>query len=44
MLVGVLAIQEGTNPKLVRDRLAGFLPAHDAKKEGGAREAASAAA
>jgi chemotaxis protein MotA len=44
MLVGVLAIQEGTNPKLVRDRLAGFLPAHDAKKEGAAREAASATA
>ena len=44
MLVGVLAIQEGTNPKLVRDRLAGFLPAHEAKKEGGAKEAASAPA
>ena len=28
MLVGVLAIQEGVNPKLVRDRLSGFLPHH----------------
>lgn len=44
MLVGVLAIQEGTNPKLVQERLSGFLPAHDTKKEGAAGAAAPAAA
>ena len=32
MLVGVLAIQEGMNPKLVRERLAGFVPQHGDKK------------
>ncbi len=43
MLVGVLAIQEGMNPRLVRDRLAEF--AHDApKKKEGAEVAASASA
>jgi chemotaxis protein MotA len=31
MLSGVLAIQEGLNPKLVRERLAAYVPAHDAK-------------
>jgi chemotaxis protein MotA len=31
MLVGVLAIQEGMNPKLVRERLSEFLPAHASK-------------
>ena len=36
MLTGVLAIQEGTNPKVVRDRLSGFLPAHAAEKGGAA--------
>jgi chemotaxis protein MotA len=43
MLMGVLAIQEGTNPKLVRERLAGFL--HEETKAGGAgaKEAAAAA-
>jgi chemotaxis protein MotA len=44
MLVGVLAIQEGTNPKLVQERLSGFLPAHDHKKEGAAGAAAPATA
>ena len=33
MLAGVLAIQQGMNPKLVRDRLASFLPSHGAKGE-----------
>lgn len=28
MLSGVLAIQQGMNPKLVRDRLSGFVPSH----------------
>lgn len=42
MLVGVLAIQEGTNPKLVRDRLAGFVPAHG--DAAGAAQPAGAAA
>lgn len=32
MLVGVLAIQEGMNPKLVRERLSGFVPHHGDKK------------
>ena len=32
MLSGVLAIQQGMNPKLVRDRLASFLPAHGSAK------------
>jgi chemotaxis protein MotA len=44
MLVGVLAIQEGTNPKLVQERLSGFLPAHDHKKEGAAGAGAPAPA
>lgn len=36
-LVGVLAIQEGMNPKLVRERLAAFAPSHgDAKGGAGA--------
>jgi len=33
MLQGVLAIQEGTNPKLVRDRLSSFLKAEERQKE-----------
>ena len=44
MLAGVLAIQEGTNPKVVRDRLTCFLPQHGPKKEGAAGAAAPAAA
>lgn len=32
MLSGVLAIQQGMNPKLVRDRLASFLPANHGHK------------
>lgn len=44
MLTGVLAIQEGTNPKLIREKLAGYLSDHKTKAEGGAREAAAAAA
>lgn len=43
ILMGVLAIQEGTNPKLVRDRLAGFL--HEPEKgERGAGAGAPATA
>jgi chemotaxis protein MotA len=42
MLTGVLAIQEGVNPKLVRDRLSEFVPAHGGKK--GAAAAAGSAA
>jgi len=42
MLMGVLAIQEGTNPKLVRERLAGFL--HEDPKAGGAGAKETAAA
>jgi chemotaxis protein MotA len=42
MLTGVLAIQEGVNPKLVRDRLAEFVPSHGGKK-GEAKGAAAAA-
>jgi chemotaxis protein MotA len=33
MLTGVLAIQEGMNPKLVRERLAGFLAGHGEHKK-----------
>lgn len=45
MLSGVLAIQQGMNPKLVRDRLSGFLPAPAGHKaEGGAGAAVKAAA
>jgi chemotaxis protein MotA len=39
MLSGVLAIQEGTNPKLVRERLNGYLQGHDKGKAGAAKEA-----
>jgi chemotaxis protein MotA len=44
MLTGVLAIQEGVNPKLVRDRLSEFVPAHGGKKGAAAGGAAAAAA
>jgi chemotaxis protein MotA len=44
MLTGVLAIQEGTNPKLIREKLAGYLHDTKGKAEGGSREAAAAAA
>ena len=33
MLTGILAIQEGLNPKVVRERLEAFLPSHDAPKK-----------
>jgi chemotaxis protein MotA len=36
MLTGVLAIQEGMNPKTVRDRLSGFLHHPEGKKKGAA--------
>ncbi len=46
MLTGVLAIQEGMNPKLVRERLGEFVHDHGGKKkkktEGGALKEASA--
>ena len=42
MLTGVLAIQEGMNPKLVRERLSEFVPKHGDKK--GAAAAAPARA
>ncbi len=43
MLTGVLAIQEGLNPKLVRERLSAYLPAHDgAAHASGATEKAPA--
>jgi len=35
MLQGVLAIQEGTNPKLVRDRLTSFLKESERPQGGG---------
>jgi chemotaxis protein MotA len=38
MLEGALAIQQGMNPKLVRERLSSF--SHDEKKEGEVKEAA----
>ncbi len=41
MLSGVLAIQEGLNPKLVRERLAGYVSTHD--KKGDNKAAAKAA-
>jgi chemotaxis protein MotA len=44
ILAGVLAIQEGMNPKLVRDRLGAFLPAHGHKKGAAAGAPAAAAA
>jgi chemotaxis protein MotA len=44
MLAGVLAIQEGTNPKLVRERLNGYLQGHDKGKAGAAGGAKEAAA
>jgi chemotaxis protein MotA len=43
MLMGVLAIQEGTNPKLVRERLAGFLHEDPKAAAAGGKEAAAAA-
>lgn len=39
MLSGVLAIQEGLNPKLVRERLAGYVDSHDKKGEAPAKAA-----
>lgn len=36
MLAGVLAIQEGLNPKLVRERLSGYVEAHGKEKGGAA--------
>jgi chemotaxis protein MotA len=44
MLTGVLAIQEGTNPKLVRERLSEFVhkPHGDKKKGAGQLNEASA--
>lgn len=44
MLEGVLAIQEGLNPKLVRERLAAYAPSHDAKSHAGAGAPEKAAA
>ncbi|MEO8800432.1 MAG: flagellar motor protein [Polyangiaceae bacterium] len=44
MLTGVLAIQEGMNPKLVRERLAEFVPHHGKKERAGAAVPAKAAA
>lgn len=41
-LMGVLAIQEGMNPKLVRDRLSQFLGEHGAEKKAGASAPATA--
>jgi flagellar motor component MotA len=44
-LVGVLAIQEGMNPKLVRERLSSFVHDHgDAKAPAAAAAAAPASA
>ncbi|MCU0684280.1 MAG: flagellar motor protein [Polyangiaceae bacterium] len=43
MLTGVLAIQEGVNPKLVRDRLSEFVPSHGGKKGAASGAAAPAA-
>ncbi|MEI8258414.1 MAG: flagellar motor protein [Deltaproteobacteria bacterium] len=42
-LVGVLAIQEGMNPKLVRERLSEFVHDHDSKKGAAAAPQAAAA-
>jgi len=39
MLEGALAIQEGQNPNMIREKLAGFYAAHE-KKEKGAEGAA----
>jgi flagellar motor component MotA len=44
MLTGVLAIQEGMNPKLVRERLAEFVHEPNAKGHAPAGDAARAAA
>jgi chemotaxis protein MotA len=44
MLMGILAIQEGTNPKLIREKLGGYLHEPKAKGDGAAREATPAAA
>ena len=44
MLSGVLAIQEGMNPKLVRDRLSGFVHQAHGSKAGAAGEPAKAEA
>jgi len=44
ILAGVRAIQAGMNPKLVRERLAEFVPHHGAKKAGHAGEPAKAVA
>jgi len=42
MLSGVLAIQEGLNPKLVRERLSAYVPAHGkAGAEGAGAKAAA---
>lgn len=41
-LVGVLAIQEGMNPKLVRERLSEFVHAEGGKKKAGAPQTAAA--
>lgn len=35
ILSGILAIQEGLNPKLVRERLAAYVPHHEKGKKGG---------
>lgn len=43
ILAGVLSIQEGMNPKLVRDRLSAFLPAHGHKKAAAGAAAPAAA-
>jgi chemotaxis protein MotA len=42
-LTGVLAIQSGLNPKLVRERLSQFIAEHGSHKKGGAPVAAKAA-
>lgn len=44
MLTGVLAIQDGTNPKIVRDRLLGYVHEAGDTKEGPARATTPAAA
>jgi len=38
---GILAIQAGLNPKIVRERLAAFVPAHSAKGKAGGEELAT---
>ncbi|MFO0611642.1 MAG: flagellar motor protein [Polyangiaceae bacterium] len=44
MLAGVLAIQEGLNPKLVRERLSGYVDSHGKPSGGAAPQEAKAAA